>query len=151
MGKRLQPPGFVLAIKRLSSKCSDCKLYLQLLLSCIYICINWCVILKLEFILKNGCLIAIFCKHFRCSNQKLVIVSFIVLLFHDSFLSTHNNEVTTTLIKLLMADGYSEDQSLMLSRQIYTKLKQTPDEAGWSPQYVDNNDEVGITSVEELP
>ena len=80
-----------------------------------------------------------------------MIVLFVVLLFHDSFLSTHNNEVTTALIKLLMADGYSEDQSLMLSRQIYTKLKQTPDEAGWSPQYVDDNDEVCITSVEELP
>ena len=94
-------------------------------------------------------MIAIFFKHSRCRNHKLVIVSVIILSFHDSFLSTHNNEVTTALIKLLMADGYSEDQSLMLSRQLYTKLKQTPDEAGWSPQYVDDNDEVGITTVEE--
>ena len=108
-----------------------------------------CKLKKLVFILENWCLIAIFCKHSRCRNHKLVIVLFVVLLFHDSFLSTHNNEVTTALIKLLMADGYSEDQSLMLSRQIYTKLKQTPDEAGWSPQYVDDNDEVRITSVEE--
>ena len=105
---------------------------------------------KMEFNLGNGFLIALFCKHFRCRNCKLVIVSFVVLLFHASFLSIHNNEVTTALIKLLMADGYSEDQSLMLSRQIYTKLKQTPDEAGWSPQYVDDNDEVGIRSIEEL-
>ena len=73
-----------------------------------------------------------------------------MLFFYFTPASIHNNEVTTALIKLLMADGYSEDQSLMLSRQIYTKLKQTPDKAGWSPKYVDDNHEVGIRSIEEL-